>query len=84
VIALLVAKELDTVWNGESLRETHLFRSGSFRAAISIGEQDRARLHSAGARSLTGWMIWHSRELPNCLRSTRWEAIYVLMNPSYI
>jgi len=35
-------------------------RWGSFRAAISIGEQDRDRLHSAGARSLTGWMIWHS------------------------
>jgi len=61
VIAVLVAKELDTVLNGESLSETLSVLSGSFRAAISIGEQDRDRWHSAGARSLTGWMIWHSR-----------------------
>jgi len=51
VIVVLVAKELDTVWNGESLRETLSVRSGSFRAVIRIGEQDRDRLHSAGARS---------------------------------
>jgi len=48
VIAVLVAKEIDTVWNGESLRETLSVRSGSFREVISIGEQDRDRLHSAG------------------------------------
>jgi len=58
VIVVLVAKELDTVWNGESLRET--VRSGSFRAVIRIGEQDRDRLHSADARSLPRWMIWHA------------------------
>jgi len=61
VIAVLVGKKLDTVWNGESLKETFSVRSGSFRAVISIGEQGRDRLHSAGARSLTAWMIWHSR-----------------------
>jgi len=61
VIAVLVAKELDTVWNGESFRETLSVRSGSFRAVISIGEQDRDRLHSASVRSLAGWMTWHSR-----------------------
>jgi len=54
VIAVLVAEELDTVWNGESLRETLSVLSGSLRAAISIGEQDRDRWHSAGVRSLGG------------------------------